>query len=272
MKKIQLILLMATLWWNATPSLSQCKMQNTAFSDYESLTYSLHFNWKFIWLKAGSATMTTKRTTQDGKDCYTSSLITRTSSRLDKFFAMRDTLLCTISTDMVPLYYRKAANENQKYYVDQVWYDYKNGETHLKQHYLSRRGNKRDTSHVSKECIYDMMSMMLCARSFDASKFKKGDKMVFPMADGRKVESTTLVYRGKKNFKMDDTDVTYRCLVFSFVEYEGKKEKEIITFYITDDANHMPVRLDLFLKFGTAKAFLTKAEGLRNPSTSIIRK
>ncbi len=202
-----MLLLLAVLW-SATPALSQCKMQNTAFSDYESLTYSLHFNWKFIWLKAGSATMTTRRTTQGGKEGYTSHLITRTSSRLDKFFAMRDTLVSTISTDMVPLYYRKAANENNKYYVDQVWYDYKDGKTHLRQHYLSRRGIGRDTSHVSKECIYDMMSMMLCARSFDANKFKKGDKMVFPMADGRKVESTTLIYRGKKNFTMDDTDVT----------------------------------------------------------------
>ena len=253
------------------PVLSQCKMQNTAFSDNEKLEYTLHFNWKFIWLKAGTATMTTTRSSWDGKDCYKSHLITRTSKKLDKFFAMRDTLLSVISTDMLPLYYRKAANEGGKYYVDQVWYDRHGGNTLLKQHYLSRKGIGRDTSHVSRECVYDMMSMMLCARSFDASRFKPGDKMVFPMADGRKVESTTLVYRGKKNFKMDETDVTYRCLVFSFVEYEGKKEKEIITFYITDDDNHMPVRLDMFLRFGTAKAFLSGAEGLRNPSTSIIR-
>jgi hypothetical protein len=55
------------------------------------------------------------------------------------------------------------------------------------------------------------------------------------------------------------------------VEYEGKEEKEIITFYVTDDANHMPVRIDMFLRFGTAKAFLSSAKGLRNPSTSIIK-
>ena len=64
---------------------------------------------------------------------------------------------------------------------------------------------------------------------------------------------------------------TYRCLIFSLVEYESKKEKEIITFYITDDENHMPVRLDLFLKFGTAKAYLSKAVGLRNECTSIVK-
>ena len=46
------------------------------------------------------------------------------------------------------------------------------------------------------------------------------------------------------------------------------KEKEIVKFYITDDANHLPVRLDLNLNFGTAKAYLTGAKGLRNPQTA----
>ena len=105
-----------------------------------------------------------------------------------------------------------------------------------------------------------------------AAKLKKGDKLVYPMADGRRVEEVTLVYRGKKNFRMRNTGVTYRCLIFSFVEYKGKKEKEIITFYITDDDNHMPVRLDMNLKFGVAKAYLSDARGLRNPCESIVEK
>ena len=47
------------------------------------------------------------------------------------------------------------------------------------------------------------------------------------------------------------------------------KEKEVVTFYNTDDNNHIPVRLDLNLRFGTAKAFLRNATGLRHASTSI---
>lgn len=251
---------------------AQCRMENKAFQSGETLEYTLHFNWKFIWVKAGTATLTTRSTTWNGVPCFKSHLITRTNKRLDKFFAMRDTLVSIVGHDLVPYYYKKAANEGGKYYVDEVWYDYKNGQTRLRQHYLNRRGIGRDTSNVSVECVYDMLSMMLSSRSYDATRFKEGEKLVFPMADGRKIEPTTLIYRGKKNFRMEESDTTYRCLVFSFVEYEKKKEKEIITFYITDDDNHTPVRLDLFLKFGTAKAFLNKAKGLRNPSASIIRR
>ena len=49
------------------------------------------------------------------------------------------------------------------------------------------------------------------------------------------------------------------------MEYKKGKEKEVITFYITDDKNHLPVRLDLYLNFGSAKAFLSsvRAAGTR---------
>lgn len=70
---------------------------------------------------------------------------------------------------------------------------------------------------------------------------------------------------------MENTNVKYRCLVFSFVEKEKGKEKEIVTFYITDDKNHIPVRLDMNLNFGYAKAFLKGASGLRNPQTAKIK-
>ena len=56
------------------------------------------------------------------------------------------------------------------------------------------------------------------------------------------------------------------------VEYKKGKEKEVITFYVTDDKNHLPVRLDLYLNFGSAKAFLREIKGNRHPLTSIIEK
>lgn len=246
---------------------AQCKCENTAFQAGETLQYKLFFNWKFIWVNAGTATL---QTVADGKGGFRCHLLTHSSKKIDKFFMMRDTMLSIVDSDLVPLYYKKAANEGGKYYVDEVWYSYPAHQTHLKQRYLNRRGEVRDTSQNSVDCVYDMLSMMLRARSFDASAYQKGQKILFPMADGRSVREETLIYRGKKEFRMEDTGKTYRCLVFSFVEYKGKKENEIITFYVTDDANHMPVRLDLFLKFGTAKAFLSRAEGLRNPTTSIV--
>ena len=121
-----------------------------------------------------------------------------------------------------------------------------------------------EKAYDSQLCLGDMMSLLLRARSYKAESFRKGDKLRLPMADGHKVEDITIIYRGKENFKMKTTGVTYPCLIFSLVEYPDGKEKEIITFYISDDDNHIPVRLDLFLRFGVAKAYLNKAKGLRH--------
>lgn len=255
----------------ATTAQAQCSIENTAFRDGEDLHYQLYFNWKFIWLKAGTANLNISETTYQGQPAYRCHLITRGSKRTDKFFIMRDTLLSYVSQNLAPLYYRKGAREGKRYNVDEVWYSYPGNGVNLRQRYQNHKGEVREKETHSDECVYDMVSMLLRARSFDPSAYREGQKLVFPMADGDDIDQATLIYRGRKKFKMDDTGVTYRCVVFSFVEYNGKKENEIVTFYITDDANHMPVRLDLFLKFGTAKAFLRQCSNLRNPQTSIIQ-
>jgi hypothetical protein len=91
------------------------------------------------------------------------------------------------------------------------------------------------------------------------------------MATGRRVEEQTLIYRGKENVEANN-DITYRCLVFSFVEYKESKEVEVITFFISDDDNHLPIRLDLYLNFGSAKAFFKSVRGNRYPLSSAVDK
>ena len=35
---------------------AQCSSENSAFKSGETLVYDLHFNWKFVWFKVGTAT------------------------------------------------------------------------------------------------------------------------------------------------------------------------------------------------------------------------
>ena len=256
----------------AVAAVAQCPLENKAFQGGEDLHYQLYFNWKFIWVKAGTANLNISDATYKGQKAYRCHLITRGNQRTDKFFMMRDTLLSYITPQLEPLYYRKGALEGKRYNVDEVWYSYPAANSiKLKQRFKNYQGFVFDQEYSAKECVFDMLSMVLRARSFDATDFREGQHLRFKMADGDEVTDETLIYRGKKKFTMETTGVTYRCLVFSFVEYEGKKEKEVVTFYVTDDDNHAPVRLDLFLRFGVAKAFLTSHSMLRNPQTSIVK-
>ena len=251
---------------------SNCGIENKAFKAGEFLAYDLHFNWQFVWVKVGAASMSTVMSTYNGMPAYRTSLITKGNDKLDGVFVMRDTLTsyCSVS-DLSPLYYRKGALEGKRYYVDELWYTYPNGYSKVKMHRINRHGEHQWQEKAYNECIYDMMSIFLRARNFDASKLNKGDILPMPITDAKHRADSWLVYRGKENYKIEGTSEKFRCLVFSFIEREDGKETELIKFFITDDENHMPVRLDMNLSFGSAKAYLRAYQGVRNPLTSKLR-
>jgi len=249
---------------------AQCGIENTAFKSGEYLSYDLYFNWKFVWMKGGTASMSIIQSTRDGKPAYRSSLITRGNSRLDGYFMMRDTLLCYTDLDIAPLYFRKGAREGDRYYVDELWYTYPRGNCHLRMHRIDHDGEVHWKDAEYKNCIYDMMSIFLRARNFDVSKLKVGENIPMPISDARRLSNSWLKFTGKTTIKMRNSKMKFRCLTFSFIEREDGKNKELIRFFVTDDKNHLPVRLDLFLSFGSAKCYLTGMKGLRNEMESRV--
>ena len=250
---------------------AQCGIENNAFKSGEELAYDLYFNWKFIWVKVGTAEMDTKMAKFEGKDAWKSYLITRGNPKLDKFFVMRDTLLSYCNPDLSPLYFRKGAKEGDSYYVDEIWYSYPHGNCQLKKHRITSSGEHLWKTTTYKSCIYDMMSIFLRARNFDASKMKKNETIPMPVSDAMGLSNSWLEFRGRENYKMSDTKEKFRCLVFSFYERENGKSKELLRFWVTDDENHIPVRLDMFLSFGSAKAYLKSYKGVRSPMTAKIK-
>ena len=269
MKKIVYFFLFALL--PLTASAQKCGIENTAFKSGESLNYDLYFNWKFVWVKVGKATMNTDLINYNGKKAWCSSLVTGGNKKLDRFFTMRDTLLSYCDTDLSPLYFRKGAREGKRYYIDELWYSYPNDNCKLRMHRVDADGEVHWKDAEYKDCIYDMMSIFLRARNFSSANLNPGDKFSMPISDARSLSNSWLQYRGKENFKLDATKERFRCLVFSFIERENGKNHELIRFYVTDDQNHIPVRLDMFLSFGSAKAFLRSYKGVCSEMTSKIK-
>ena len=249
----------------------QKPIENKAFQVGEDLSYDLYFNWQFIWVKVGNAYMSTKSTRYKNQDAIRTYLITKGNKRADRFFVMRDTLTSISTKNLVPLYFQKSAEEGKRYTVDKVWYDYVDGKTNTNLYFLDRHGKVRRNNHSTKNEVYDMISMLNRARSWDAKDLKPGQKIKFLMAEGKHVEEQTKKKKKKDIVKAND-DKKYNCHKLSFVEYDERgKEHEIITFYITDDDNHLPVRLDMNLKFGSAKAYLVSAKNCKHPITSIVK-
>ena len=144
--KLKTLLAVVLMSLAVTTATAQCGIENKAFKSGEFLYYDLFFNWKFIWVKVGTASMSTVQSTYDSKPAFRTSLITRGNNKLDKIFVMRDTLLSYCDSQLSPLYFRKGALEGKRYYVDELWYSYPKGNCHLRQHRIEHDGR-----HVWKE-------------------------------------------------------------------------------------------------------------------------
>ena len=171
---------------------------------------------------------------------------------------------------MEPLYFRKGAREGKRYTVDEVFYSYPNGRSRLRQHRINNEGKQQWMERTYDDCSFDMMSIFLRARSFNPESWKKGEVVKFPIVDGNSRHAARIVYLGKENIKADNGH-KYRCLRLTYYEYEDEKWRDIASFYVTDDKNHIPVRLDMRLKFGSAKAFLVSMKGINSPVTSQVK-
>lgn len=270
---VQLLLLSLFLFLlTAHTCQAQFQHSNRAFQAGEDLHYDLYFNWHFIWVKAGSAHYTVRTATYQQQPALRTDLLFQGSPRLNAVFPMQDTLCSYTTPALQPLYFRKGATEGRHYTVDEVFYTYPNQRSHVEQHHKNRQGQWSVHHYESTDCNYDMLSILNVARSFDPTGWKSGHRLHFPMATGKRVEPQTLIFRGRKKWKAND-GITYRCLVFTLLDYDEKdSEKELLRFYVTDDQNHLPVRIDFYLRFGIAKAFYSKGTGIRNPQTSIIKK
>jgi len=270
MRKIKILTFATLLFLAALTSAAQCTFRNTAFKSGEFLSYNLYYNWQFVWVKAGTASMYVVQSRYKGQAAYRASLTTRGNNKVDEMFVLRDTLLCYSTTDLAPLYYRKGAREGKRYTVDEVWYNYDGGKCNLTQSRLHSNGTKDTRRFTSETCVFDMMNIFLRARSFNPANWKTGYEVDFPIADGNGTNPAKLKFNGRKVVK-GDNGVKYNCLELSYTEKDDGKWKEIARFYVTDDTNHIPVRLDMFLKFGAAKAFLTNMKGIRNKITSKVK-
>jgi hypothetical protein len=235
---------------------AQCSFRNTAIRGSEYISYNLYYNWQFVWVKAGTASMSTVETTYRGKKAFRTSLLTRGNGRLDNFFIMRDTLMGYVTTDMVPLYYRKGAREGKWYTVDEASYSYPNGNCRVKLHRQHNDGTHSRETKTLSHCVYDMVNLFQRARSFDPSNWKKGHEVPIDITDGTKIVKAKLTFSGKETIKADNGK-KYSCLKLSYCELSKGKFKEIARFYVTDDDRHVPIRIDMFLRIGSAKAFLT---------------
>jgi len=225
-------------------------------------------------MKNGSATYRLTTAAYNQKQAFKSSLRFRSSSFFDKIFKIRDTLdaYATIS-DLKPLYHVRSVNEGNYSFKEEITInDRQPSYTEAKIKRIKGGKLTVDTLMRIQNAGYDLLNIFLFARSLDYSKMKLNDSYNISLFLGKNKLNVVVRYEGQSVLEKSKT-LKYKTLLLSVdvadeVFVESTRAMHI---WISDDENHVPLKLRANLKIGAAEAYLVSYKNLKYPLTSEIR-
>ena len=185
----------------------------------------------------------------------------RTAPFFDWFFKVRDVYETFIDANtLLPLEFKRAVNE---------------GGYLINQHY---RFNHKENNVATQDSIFviptntqDMLSAYFYARTFKKdSIITKGNSFYIPIFMDE--ENYSLEIKYQKNEILETKWGKLDCMVFQPKMQEGRvfENGEEMKIWISDDINHLLVKVETKIWSGTIKAVLDDYKGLKYP-LSIIR-
>lgn len=259
MKKtfIILISLLVTALTNAQ---NFCGISNTAFSSGESITYNVFYSVAGIYVNAGTADFTVNLSRFDNRPVYHVVGRGRTNSGYDWIFKVRDQYESFIdTTTFQPLKFVRNVDEG----------GYKKYEN-VRFNQSTNTAVTNDGVFKIPDCVQDVISAIYYARNIDFKKYKAGDKIPFTMFLDNKNYDIYIRYLGKETVKTrygKFKAIKFKPLLVKGTLFEGG---ENMTVWVSDDANHMPLRVESPIIVGSIKVDMMQYKNNRHPLTSLI--
>lgn len=239
------------------------EVPNDSFHKGEFLKYRVHYGM----ITAGNVTVEVvpKTETVKGRPCYHIIGKGFTNSSYDWVYKIRDQYETYLDEKaLVPWKFVRNINEGDFKSYTETHFDHTSG----KVVYIDEQF--KATNYTVPSNIQDVISAFYFARTTDRNSLKIGDKIpltnfldrkVFDL-DAQLLKRETITVEGKK-FKA----LKMKLLIMeSGMITDGSK----IHFWISDDENKIPLRIETELAIGSIKADLMEYKNLRNPVTSLV--
>jgi hypothetical protein len=237
-----------------------CGIKNTAFQDGEQVTMKVFYNTMGVYIGAGEATFTTTIEKFNGKITYHCVGEGKSYSFFDNFFKVRDRYESYIDTsNMLPIKFIRNVSEGSQKIYNNVTFDQDNATA------ISTNGIFKTTN-----CIQDVISAVYYARNLDFSKSKVNDKIPFDMFLDDQVYHLYIRYMGKEVVKTrygKFNAIKIKPLLIKGTLFTGG---ELMTAWISDDPNHLLLRVESPVTVGSIKVDMYGYKNLRYPLTSLI--
>lgn len=257
---LKLILFYFAVLFSPFLSFSQVPDYNyKAYQRGEVLEYNIHYGI----INAGKITM---KVENNYVELFNQKLIQfnttgTTYSGWDLFFKVRDQYTSYIDTNtLYPVYSIRNILEGSYMIKEYVIYKRDQGIV-----------NCNNIESKSPEDIFDILSAFYFARCYDISKIPLNVEIIFSTFFEKELFKVGITFEGKSVVKTNLG--TFNCLVIRPTLIQGRvfKGQKDMLLYISDDLNHIPIRVESAIFIGYIQADLIRFEKLKYPLTSRIR-
>jgi hypothetical protein len=259
-KKFTVLLLLIGSCLKLTAGDDFCGIRNTAFKAGENITYYIFYSFAGIYANAGTATFSTTLEKLNNKTVYHVVGEGRSNSGYDWIFKVRDRYETYFDTaNLQPLKFVRRIDEG----------GYKKNEDVT----FNQQTNTAITdAGVFKipGCIQDVLSSVYYARNINFDKYNVGDKIPFNMFLDNEVDNLYIRYLGKEVVKTrygKFNAIKFSPLLVKGTIFQGG-EKMLV--WVTDDANHIPIRIESPIVVGSIKVDMMSYRNNRYPVSSLI--
>jgi len=259
MKKVY-ELLMVLLTGIPLLALSQANVTSAhAFQPREKISYNVYYNVIGIYVNAGTATFTTSGERFQNTDVFHVVGEGSTNPKYDWIFKVRDRYESYFNTtDLQPLKFIRQINEGKYKKHEEVTFNQQ-----------ANTATTKNGVYKVPENVQDVISVMYYARNINYDQYNSGDKIPFSMFLDDKVYNMYINYIGKETITTKYG--TFKAIKLKPLLLKGSifDGGEKMTIWVTDDPNHIPVRVESPIVVGSVKVDLMHYEKLRHPITAL---
>ncbi|WP_344981699.1 DUF3108 domain-containing protein [Compostibacter hankyongensis] len=260
MKKRVRLMMLFLVFSAAGQAQNFCGLSNISFQPGEKITLKVYYNLGSIFVGAGEATFNTTLEQMKGRPVYHVVGEGRTYGSYDWIFKVRDRYETYVDTaNLLPLRFIRNINEGGYKKHEDVTF---NQEQHTA---VSLKG-----THQVPACIQDVISSVFYARNIDFGKYNPGDKIPFAMFLDDEVYNIYIRYMGKEQVSTrygKFNAIKIKPLLIKGTIFEGGEK---MTVWVSDDRNHIPLRINSPITVGSIKVDMIGYQHLRYPLSSMI--
>lgn len=239
-----------------------CGIKNTTTQNGEEITYTIYYALAGAHVNAGTTTFSNKLEKFNGRTVYHVMGVGGSNAKYDWIYKVRDRYESYIDTaTMQPLKFFRDVNEGSTKKTETVNFNH-----------TSHTATNEAGTYKVPACVQDVLSTIYYARNIDFDSYKKGDKIPFQMFLENQVYDLYIRYQGKEELKTrygKFNAIKFKVLLIPGTIFKGGED---MTVWVSDDENHIPVRILSQILIGSIKVDMSSFKNLRYPLGNVVKK